>query len=206
MRFADIGDSERPAYPVQHVLAALLVLGATKIGQHIFKAPAGIAELPPMIKISGLAANVEQAIDRARPSQYFSSRLNDPPIGELCLRLRRVEPVDLAIGEQLAVTERDVDPDIAVVSARFQQQDAMMAGGGQTIREHAAASAGADDDVVERGRMRHHCLRPGPLQAVGLSTDLPRFVLEIKARPSPHDRADFPAPAGAPLPALAPPG
>src|SRR4029077_4421916 len=149
MRFADIGDSERPAYPVQHVLAALLVLGATKIGQHIFKAPAGIAELPPMIKISGLAANVEQAIDRARPSQYFSSRLNDPPIVELCLRLRRVEPVDLAIGEQLAVTERDVDPDIAVVSARFQQQDAMTAGGGQTICEHAAGSAGADDDVVK---------------------------------------------------------
>src|SRR5215475_6977469 len=183
MRFADIGDGERPAYPVQHVLAALLVLGATEIGQNILKAPAGIAELPPMIKVRGLAADVEQSIDRARPSQHFPSRLNDPPIVEFYLRLRRVEPVDLAIGEQLAVTERDVDPDIAVVSARFQQQDAMTAGGGQTIRQHAAGSAGADDDVVERGRMGRHCLLPwGRCRRLAFRRTC---TLEINARLSP---------------------
>jgi hypothetical protein len=59
----NIGHRERAACPVQHVLAAFLVLGATKIGQHILKAPAGIAELPPMIEVRRLTADVEQPID-----------------------------------------------------------------------------------------------------------------------------------------------
>ena len=59
MGFAYVGDRERAADAVQHVLAACLVLGATKIGQHIVKAPAGIAELPPVIEVRGLAADIE---------------------------------------------------------------------------------------------------------------------------------------------------
>ena len=48
------------------VRAALLIFGAPKIGQHLGKAPAGIAELPPMVVILVLAADLEQAVDRTR--------------------------------------------------------------------------------------------------------------------------------------------
>src|SRR5262249_1940193 len=97
----------------------------TKIGQHILEAPAGIAELAPMIEVRRLAADIEQAIDRARPAQHFPSRLDDLPVVELCLRLRGIEPIDLTIGEKLAVAERDVNPDWGAMAARLQQENAM---------------------------------------------------------------------------------
>src|SRR5262249_34384904 len=156
MRFAHIGDRERPAHPMQRILAARLVLGAAEVGQHILEAPAGIAELSPMIEVRRLAADVEQAIDRARSAQHFSPRLDDLPVVELCLRLRAIEPIDLAIGEQLAVAERDVNPDVAIMPARLQQENAMATRGGQTIGENAARASGADDDIIEGVRVRLH--------------------------------------------------
>ena len=42
MRLADIGDGERPADAMQRVLAALLMLGAAEVRQHIVEAPAGL--------------------------------------------------------------------------------------------------------------------------------------------------------------------
>src|SRR6516165_5470849 len=156
MRFAHVGNRERPAHPMQRILAARLVLGAAKIGQHILEAPAGIAELAPMIEVRRLAADVEQAIDRARPAQHFSPRLDDLPVVELRLRLRGIEPIDLTIGEQLAVAKGDVNPDMAVMAARLQQENAMATRGGQTIGENAAGAASADDDIVEGFRLWLH--------------------------------------------------
>src|SRR5262249_51414126 len=156
MRFTDIGDGERPAHPVQRVLAASLVLGATKIGQHILKTPAGIAELAPMIEILRLTADVQETIDRARPTQHFPARLDDAPVVELGFRLGGIERVRRGLGEQLAVSERDVNPDVPVVTAGFEQQNALASRGGQAIGEHAAGRASAYDDIVEGVRMRLH--------------------------------------------------
>src|SRR5262249_18831103 len=156
MRFAHVGNRERPADPMQRILAARLVLGAAEVGQYILEAPAGIAELAPMIEVRRLAADVEQAIDRAPPAQHFPGRLDDLPVVQLGLRLRAIEPIDLAVGEQLAVTERDVNPDIAIVPARLQQENAMATRGGETIGENAAGASSADDDIVEGVRMCLH--------------------------------------------------
>src|SRR5262245_39961890 len=158
MRFAHVGHRERSAHPMQRILAALLVLGAAKIGQHILEAPAGIAELAPMIEVRRLAADIEQAIDRARPAQHLPPRLDDLPVVELGLRLRGIEPIDLTIGEQLAVAERAVNPDVAVMAARLQQQNAMAARGGQAVGENAAGASGADDDIVKGVRVQLHRL------------------------------------------------
>src|SRR5215813_5116782 len=149
MRFAHVGNRERPAHPMQRILAPLLIFGAAKTGQHTLEAPAGVAELPPMIEVGRLAADVEQAIDRARAAQHLPAGLDDLPVVELGLRLRGVEPIDLTIGEQLAVAERDVNPDMAVMAARLQQENAMATRGGETIGENAARASGADDDIVE---------------------------------------------------------
>src|SRR5499427_3704845 len=165
MRFAHVGNRERPAHPMQRILAARLVLGAAKVGQYIIEAPAGIAELAPMIEVRRLAADVEQAIDRARPAQHLPPRLDDLPVVELCLRLRAIEPIDLAVGEQLAVAERDMNPDVAIMPARLQQENAMASRGGQTIGENAARASGADDDIVEGVRVWLHCLASRAFQS-----------------------------------------
>ena len=157
MRLADVGDGERPADAVQRVLAPLLVLGAAEVRQHIVEAPAGIAELPPMIVIRRLAAQIKQAVDRARPAQDLASRLDHLTVVELGLRLRLVEPVDPAVGEQLAVAERDMNPEMTIMAARFQQENAMAARRGQAVGQHAAGGTGADDDVIERVCVGHGC-------------------------------------------------
>src|SRR5262249_23162837 len=156
MRFAHIGNRERPAHPMQRILAARLVLGAAEVGQHILETPAGIAELPPMIEVGRLAADIEQAIDRARAAQHSPPRLDDLPVVELGLRLRAIEPIDLAIGEQLAVTERDVNPEMAVMAARLQQQNAMATRGGETICKNATPPSGSQSVIGEREPLLLH--------------------------------------------------
>ena len=65
MRLANVGHGERTANAVQFVFAALLVLGAAEVREHVAECPAGVAELTPMVEILLLAADIEQAIDRA---------------------------------------------------------------------------------------------------------------------------------------------
>ncbi len=52
---------------MQIVGAALLILGAAEIGQHVFEGPAGIAELPPVIVILVLAADVSSPLIELDP-------------------------------------------------------------------------------------------------------------------------------------------
>ena len=155
MRLADVGHRERASGSVKLVRAALLIFGAPKIGQHLGKAPAGIAELPPMVVILVLAADIEQAVDRTRSAQHFAARLDDLPVIQLGFWLGLVQPVDLGIVEQLAVTERNMNPDMAVMAAGFDEQHAMAAGFGEPVGEHAAGRAGADNDVVEPRLVRN---------------------------------------------------
>src|SRR5262249_57274694 len=103
-----------------------------------------------MIEVRRWAADVEQPIDRARAAQHFPPRLDDLPVVELGLRLRRVEPIDLSIGEQLAVAERDVNPDTAVMTARLQQENAMAARGGGAAGGDAARASRPRRDHIQR--------------------------------------------------------
>src|SRR6185437_15749378 len=77
MRFAHIGDRERAAGAVQRICAALLILCAPEVGQHVPEAPAGITELTPVVVILRLAADIEQAVDRTGTAQHFAARLYD---------------------------------------------------------------------------------------------------------------------------------
>jgi hypothetical protein len=149
VRLADVGHRERSADTMEIIGAARLVLGAPKIRQHVGKTPAGIAELAPMIVVLVLAADIEQAVDRARSAQHLAARLDDLAIVELGFRFGLVQPIDLGIIEQLTVAERNMNPDVPVVAAGLEQKHAMAAGFGEAIGEHAAGRTGADDDVVE---------------------------------------------------------
>ena len=146
-----VGHRQRSAAAVIFVGAALLVLGLLEIGQHVVIAPAGIAALAPAIVILVLAAHIEQAVDRTRTAEHLAARLEHLPAVQSRLRLGLVHPVDGLFLEQLAVAERYVDPEIAVLRSGLQQQHGVFAVGAQAIGEHASGRAGADDDIVEFG-------------------------------------------------------
>src|SRR5262249_16053291 len=88
------------------------------------------------------------------------------PIVQLGLRLALVQPIELGIVEQLAVTERNMNPDMLIVAAGFKQEHAVAAGFSEAIGEHAASRSGAGDYVIEPRLVpnRHH----GPLPACSL--------------------------------------
>ena len=160
---------ERPADAVQVVLAALLVLGAAEIRQHVVEAPARIAELAPVVEVLGLSADVEQPVDRRGAAHHLAARLDDRAAAELGLGLGIVEPVVARVGEQLGVADRHVDPEIAVLAAGFEQQHAMAAGsrsGGWRARS-------------PRCRRRRRCSRTNLLPAR-------RFPLIVLASALPH--------------------
>ena len=57
---------------VQRALAAEAVLGAAEVGQHVVPAPAGIAELAPVVVVRRLAAHVDHAVDRGAAAEHLA--------------------------------------------------------------------------------------------------------------------------------------
>src|SRR3954471_16077816 len=146
----EVGDAERPALAVKLIRAAALMLGLAEIRKHVRMAPADVAELAPAVVVLRLPAHIHQPVDRRRAAHHLAARRDDLAAVTLRLGLGFVEPVDLRVGEILAVAERHVDPDIAILAARLEQQHAMLAALGEAVRQHAARAAGAHDDEVER--------------------------------------------------------
>ncbi len=105
--------------------------------------------MPPAIVILVLAANVEQAVDRARAAEHLAARLKHLTPVQSRLRFGLVHPVDALVLEQLAIPERHVNPEIGVLRAGFEQQHRILSIGAQAIGEHAPGRPGADDDIVE---------------------------------------------------------
>ena len=150
MPVAQVRDAKRAAGAVEFVGAAFVVFRLAEIGQHVGKTPAGIAELPPIVKILRLAADIDQAVDRARAAENFSAWRNHIAVVAFRLRDGLVTPIVAAIGEQPAEAKRNMQPRMQVAGAGLQQQHAMAARRGEPIGQNAPGAAGSDDDEVER--------------------------------------------------------
>ena len=146
---AHVGDAERPADAMIVVGAALLVLGALEIGQHVLVRPADIAELAPDVVVLGLPAHVEQAVDGAGAAEHAAARPGDDAAVQMRLGPGAELPRNRRIGEVAVVAGRNVDPGVAVAPAGFDQgylDGRVLA---QPVGQHAACRARADNDVVE---------------------------------------------------------
>src|SRR5262249_14614360 len=132
---ARVGDAERTARAMEGVGAALVVLRLAEIGQYILVAPADVAELPPVVKIRLLASDVDQPVDGARAAQHLAARRDYLPIVAMRLRLGGVAPVESPVGEQPAEAHRNVQPGMPAVGPSLQQQDAVLPGGGEPVRQ-----------------------------------------------------------------------
>ena len=67
-------DIERAVFTVKAIMQALVALGLLEVRQHVVVAPAGIAELTPMIVIGRLPAHIDHGIDRARAAKEAAAR------------------------------------------------------------------------------------------------------------------------------------
>ena len=121
---------------------------ALETGQHVVPAPAGEAELAPVIIVGGLAAHVDHGVDRGRAADHLAARIVQAAAVEAFLRLGLEHPVRARIADGEEIADRDVVPDPIVAPAGLKQQHARIRRGRQPVRQHAAGRAGADDDVV----------------------------------------------------------
>ena len=103
----------------------------------------------------GLPADIQKPVDRRGAAQHLAARLNDRAAGAFGLRLGTVEPIVLRVGEQLGVTDRHVDPDVAILAAGFEHEHTVAARCAQPVGEHTAGRAGTHDDVVEQTSFLH---------------------------------------------------
>src|ERR1700730_12576261 len=110
MPVAQVRNRERSAGAMELIRAALVGFRLAKIGQDVVEAPAGIAELPPIVEVLSLSADVDQPIDRTGAAENLAARRDDLAIVAFGLRLGRVAPIEPAIAEKLAEAERNMQP------------------------------------------------------------------------------------------------
>ena len=157
VRRLHVADRERAAGAVQIVGAALLVLGAAEIREHVVVRPAGIAELPPMVEILFLAADIDETVDRRRAAQHLAARPLHAPPAQRLERLGLVDPGDRRVEDVAVEPGGDVNPGIGVLAAGFEQQHLRAGIGGQAIGQDAPRRTRADDDEI--GFKRSNCIR-----------------------------------------------
>src|SRR5258708_39819815 len=153
------GVDDVPAYP--RVLHPHLAAGAVTVGcapfvifkgleyrENFIPGPPAIAEGGPVVPVLPLAAHVDRGVDRRAAAEHAAARVMDRAPGEMLVGLGLVAPVGARIGDGVEVAHRDADPEIIVLAAGFEQQDAGLRIAGQAVGGAAAGAAGGRDDLV----------------------------------------------------------
>ena len=144
-----LGHAERAAGRVERVLAALVVLRALEVRQHIVVAPAVGAAGRPLVEVDAVAADVDHRVDRAAAADHAAARQVEAPVVEPRLLLAEQVPVQAGL-ERRRERGRDVELVGRVGPSGLEHGDAHVRVLAQACREHAAGRPGADDDVVVR--------------------------------------------------------
>ena len=125
-----------------------MILMLAEERQHVVPAPAGKPELAPVIVVGRLPAHIDHGVDRGGAADHLAAGIVEAAAVEAFLRLGLEHPVRARIADGKKVADRDVKPDPVVHAAGFEQQHAHAGIGRQSVRQHAAGRARADDDVV----------------------------------------------------------
>ncbi|MDR8730798.1 hypothetical protein FEQ04_05139 [Burkholderia pseudomultivorans] len=169
---AQIRYRERPVRAVPRIGAALVAFRAAEIRQHVLPAPAGRAELRPLVVVARMAARIDHRVDRARAAHPAPARLIAAPPAETRLRHGLVAVVGAELERhERRDADRHVDQQIAFgVRARLDQRDGRV---GARIGEAAgqarpARPATHDDVVVLHARLLRvmRGARRGPVPAL----------------------------------------
>src|SRR5208282_421576 len=139
---------QRAVLAAHRVAVAFPALRLAEIGQAIIPRPAAVAELPPVVVILGLAADVYEAIDRRGPADHPAAGVDDRAAVGAGVRLGPKLPRQGIVVEHLEEPGRDVDQRVPVAPARLDQQHPRAGVLGQPVGQHATRRAGTDDDVI----------------------------------------------------------
>jgi hypothetical protein len=169
IRIGTLGDIERTVVAVKAVVQVLVALGPLEVRQHIVVAPAGIAELPPMIVVSRLAAHIDHGIDRARAANETAARPIHAPAFHRRLRRGFVTPVETRTG-QVGDAGRHAHIERIVGTAGLEQQHPDLGARRQPVGQDRAGRPRSDNDVVVF-RFRHLVL-----------TSLNNYVIVVRLR------------------------
>ena len=101
-----------------------------------------------MVVILGLAADVDQPVDRGRAADHPAARVDDSATVGAGVRLGAELPGQRIVVEHLEEPGRNVDQRVPVAPACLDQQDFGDGVVGQPVGQHAAGRAGADNDVI----------------------------------------------------------
>jgi hypothetical protein len=101
-----------------------------------------------VIVVGALAAHVDHRVDRGAPAQYATACVADRAPVEARLGLGLEAPIGARIADRVQVPDRDVDPEVVVLPAGFEQQHARIGSRRQAVRQDATGSPGTDDYVV----------------------------------------------------------
>src|SRR5262249_44264797 len=137
------------ARAVEVVGAVLIILGPLEHGQHVVPGPATQPLRGPVVIVATLPAHIDHGVDRRAAAEHLAARIADATAVQSAIRFRLEAPVRARIADGVEIAYRHVDPEVIVLAAGFDQQHADARIGRQTIREHTARGAAADDDVVE---------------------------------------------------------
>ena len=141
---------QRAVAAVILVLAAIVSLRPLEVGQHVRKAPALVAELPPLVVIAKMAARIAHAVDRGRTAEHLATRERQLASAAMGVGLALESPVELRRHHRGRPRNRQFQERMPVAAAGFEQQHIAVTILGEAVGQHAAGRAGADDDVVVR--------------------------------------------------------
>ena len=133
---------------MQLAQAAVMVLLADEVGQHVVPAPAGKAELAPAVIIGRLAAHIDHGVDGGRAADHPAARIGDRAAAQIRLRRRLEHPVGARIADGVEIADRNMEPDPIVAAASLDEEHAVAGVAAQPIGKHAAGRAGADDNEI----------------------------------------------------------
>src|SRR5687768_13208751 len=136
------------ARAVRLVRAVHIILVLAEERQHVVPAPALVAELAPLVIVARLAAHVDHAVDRGAAAQHLAARIIDRAPAEPRFGFGLEAPVGARVAHAIEIADRDVDPEVVILAAGFEQQHGDIGIGGQAVGQQAAGRAAADDDVV----------------------------------------------------------
>src|SRR5229473_151737 len=122
-------------------LAAPIAFVTPEIGQQVAIAPAHSTQTFPVIEILMLTANKDQAVDRRRAAEHPAARPDDGAAARRLVRFGDEQPGEPLVVDRSIITDRKLEPEIAVSPARLQQQHAAGRISRQPVREHAACRA-----------------------------------------------------------------
>src|SRR5690348_714708 len=121
---SQVGDFEFAEAAMILALAALVALVAPEVRQQLAITPAFSAEPLPVIEVLMLTANEYQAVYGGRSAEHAAARPHDRAPARGLARLGSEQARKTFVVDRPVITDRKLEPKIAVRSAGFQQQHA----------------------------------------------------------------------------------